>query len=119
MDKIYRDTGSAQAGGPSRPWPTQYLYLTLFLPYIKGHGVAQTQALHLVFERRTDRLRTSNINVQGPGRLIAGRSGDGCYEPQHLVSHYVSSIMLLQKRTYTRGVGISSMRKSIYSGTPL
>ena len=39
------------------------------------HGAVQTQALHLVFERQTDR-RLIIINVHGHCRLIAGRSED-------------------------------------------
>ena len=71
--------------------PPNILYLALFLPCIKVHGAVQTQSLHLVFERRTDRRLIFN-NVQGPGRLMAGRSGGGFYEQRLLVSHYVSSI---------------------------
>ena len=56
--------------------PPNILYLALFLPCIKVHGAVQTQSLHLVFERRTDRRLIFN-NVQGPGRLMAGRSGGG------------------------------------------
>ena len=43
-----------------------------------SHGPVQIQALHLVFERLT-------------GRLITVKTVGGCYEPQVLVSHYLSS----------------------------
>ena len=75
-DKIYLDTGSAQAGGPSRPWPTQCLYLYL---------------------TRNRNASWNGLNVHGPGRLIVGRSGDAT---SHDHWYRITSVLYLYVRTY-------------------
>ena len=69
------------------------------------------QALHLIFERRTDK-QTSNINVHGPGRLNSRTTG-GCYEPRLSVSHHVSSIRIYIPNTCVRGTPRHAKRSAI------